>query len=157
MVNSMGRRGRTTLRLTAGLVLAATGADIAAAQSASGTLSAYSKGYGTSSGGFESPVDVSTRDANGNMTIVNGVMQSAAGSIFSNLATMGAASTSSGAGSSSSGSSSSYGSATAIGNNLSVVVGGSYNTVIVNSTQTNTGAISATTVLNGKVNLDDGQ
>jgi len=157
MVNSMGRRGRTTLRLVAGLVLAMATVDVAAAQSASGTMSAYSKGYGTSSGGFESPVDVSTRDANGNMTIVNGVMQSAAGSIFSNLATMGAASTSSGAGSSSSGSSSSYGSATAIGNNLSVVVGGSYNTVIVNSTQTNTGAISATTVLNGKVNLDDGQ
>jgi len=156
-VNSMGRRGRTTLRLVAGLVLAMATVDVAAAQSASGTMSAYSKGYGTSSGGFESPVDVSTRDANGNMTIVNGVMQSAAGSIFSNLATMGAASTSSGAGSSSSGSSSSYGSATAIGNNLSVVVGGSYNTVIVNSTQTNTGAISATTVLNGKVNLDDGQ
>jgi len=156
MVSSMGRRGRTTLRLTAGLVLAATGADIAAAQSASGTLSAYSKGYGTSSGGFESPVDVSTRDANGNMTIVNGVMQSAAGSIFSNLATMGAAGASSGAGSSSGGTTS-YGSATAIGNNLNVQVSGAYNTVIVNSTQTNTGAISATTVLNGKVNLDDGQ
>ena len=46
------------------------------------------------------------------------------------------------------------GGATAIGNNLSVNVSGQYNTVIVNSSQTNTGSVSATTTLNGKVNLD---
>ena len=49
------------------------------------------------------------------------------------------------------------GSATAIGNNLVVVTQGSYNTVIVNATQTNTGAVTATTqVLNGKVDLNGG-
>ena len=157
MGNSMGRRGRIALRLMAGLTIAGVIGGVASAQSASGTLSSYTKGYGTGTGGFESPVDVSTRDANGNMTIVNGVMQAASGSIFSNLATMGAASATSGAGTSSGGSASSYGQATAIGNNLNVEVSGSYNTVIVNSTQTNTGAISATTVLNGKVNLDGAQ
>ena len=140
----------------AGLVIAAGLAGAASAQSASGTMSGYSRGYGTSASSFENPVNVSTTDANGNTTIVNGVMQAASGSIFSNLTSLGASSASSGAGTSSSGSSS-YGSATAIGNNLNVQVSGSYNTVIVNSTQTNTGAISATTVLNGKVNLDGGE
>jgi holdfast attachment protein HfaA len=153
----MGRRGRAALRLLAGATVAAAAGGAAEAQSASGTLSSYTKGYGAGTGGFESPVDVSTRDANGNMTIVNGVMQAASGSIFSNLATMGAASSTSGAGSTSGGSATSYGQATAIGNNLNVQVTGSYNTVIVNSTQTNTGAVTATTVLNGKVDLDGAQ
>ena len=35
-------------------------------------------------------------------------------------------------------------SATAIGNNLSIVTNGSWNTIIVNSTQTNSGTVSAT-------------
>jgi holdfast attachment protein HfaA len=126
---------------------------LAAAQSASSSLSAFSKGASS----FESPVNVSTRDANGNMTIVDGVMQSPAGSIFSNLSNLGVSSSASGAGTATSSSSGGAGSATAIGNNLNVVVTGDYNTVIVNSSQTNTGAVSATTVLNGKVNLDGGQ
>ncbi|MNT63655.1 hypothetical protein D3C72_2014870 [compost metagenome] len=41
--------------------------------------------------------------------------------------------------------------ATAIGNNLNVVVQGNRNTVIVNSTQTNTGNITAGTALNGSL------
>ena len=49
----------------------------------------------------------------------------------------------------------SLGMATAVGNNLVVSVQGSNNTVIVNSTQTNNGAVTAKTVLNGKVNLDE--
>lgn len=41
----------------------------------------------------------------------------------------------------------------AIGNLLSVVVDGNNNTVIVNSTQTNTGDITATSSLNGRIQL----
>ena len=40
--------------------------------------------------------------------------------------------------------------ATAIGNNLSVVTQGNNNTVIVNSVQSNTGNVTATTNVNGK-------
>jgi holdfast attachment protein HfaA len=36
------------------------------------------------------------------------------------------------------------GGATAIGNNLQVIVNGSYNTVVVHSTQTNNGNVTAT-------------
>ena len=41
-------------------------------------------------------------------------------------------------------------SASAIGNNLSVVTEGNNNTVIVNSVQSNTGNVTATTNVNGK-------
>jgi holdfast attachment protein HfaA len=123
-------------------------AGAAQAQSASSTLSAYKAGYGgTGLSGFESPVNVSTRDANGNLVITDGVIQAGSdNSIFSHVTVGGASDTYSGAGA--------LGSATAIGNNLSVNVSGNNNMVIVNATQTNTGSISATTVLNGKVNLD---
>jgi holdfast attachment protein HfaA len=157
MGNKMGRARQMVCPVISGAVVAAALASGVQAQSASSSMAAYSRGYGSNIGSLESPVNVSTTDANGNTTIVNGVMQAASGSIFSNLTSLGASNSSSGAGSTSSGSSSSYGSATAIGNNLNVQVSGSYNTVIVNSTQTNTGAVSATTVLNGKVNLDGGE
>jgi holdfast attachment protein HfaA len=45
-------------------------------------------------------------------------------------------------------------SATAIGNNITVITQGSGNTVIVNADQTNTGSQSAIVVLNGRLNLD---
>ena len=64
----------------------------------------------------------------------------------------GAASAYAGAGASSNGGTT-IGGSTAIGNQLNVVVQGSRNTVIVNSTQTNTGAINAGTALNGNINL----
>jgi holdfast attachment protein HfaA len=154
MGNNMRRPHPVVRPIVAGAAIAAALAGGALAQSASSSMSSYSRGYGTNASSLESPVNVSTTDSNGNTTIVNGVMQAASGSIFSNLTTLGASSSSSGAGSTSS--NSSAGSATAIGTNLNVQVSGSYNTVIVNSTQTNTGAVSATTVLNGKVNLDGG-
>jgi holdfast attachment protein HfaA len=156
MGKSIVRIRRTACHLGVGCALTLALHGAAAAQSASSSMSSFSKGYGTNASSLESPVDVATRDSSGNLTIVNGVAQAPSGSIFSNLTSLGVSSSSSGAGSTSSSSGSSYGSATAIGNNLSVEVSGSNNTVIVNSTQTNTGAISATTVLNGKVNLDGG-
>ena len=142
------RQGGPACGLALALLVSTGG--VAAAQSASSSLSGFSKGPGS----YESPVNVSTKDANGNMTIVDGVMQSAQGSIFSNLASMGVASSTSGASSASASGAGGVGSATAIGNNLSVVVNGDNNTVIVNATQTNNGTVTASTVLNGKVNLD---
>ena len=47
------------------------------------------------------------------------------------------------------------GGATAIGNQLNVVVQGNHNTVIVNSRQTNNGNVTAGTVLNGTLKLND--
>jgi holdfast attachment protein HfaA len=45
-------------------------------------------------------------------------------------------------------------SATALGNNITVVTEGSGNTVTVNAEQNNTGSQSAIVVLNGRLNLD---
>jgi holdfast attachment protein HfaA len=146
---TMKRRSILTgAALAGGAALALSAGESALAQSASSTLSSFNK----SASSLESPVNVATRDSNGNLEIVNGVMQAPQGSIFSNLTTAGASSSTSGAGATGG-----VGSAVAIGNNLQVSVSGNYNTVIVNSTQTNTGAITASTVLNGKVNLDGAQ
>ena len=86
----------------------------------------------------------------GDRLIVNGIIQSGASSYSSQSG--GAASAYAGAGASSNGGTT-IGGSTAIGNQLNVVVQGSRNTVIVNSTQTNTGAINAGTALNGNINL----
>ncbi|HEY1711169.1 MAG TPA: holdfast anchoring protein HfaA [Rhizomicrobium sp.] len=103
----------------------------------------YNHGYGMSSGQENSAVDPSLRDANGNLSVVNGVFtsstfgqQSGIGQLSASgqqLSTLGNSST--GAGS---------GGATAIGNALNVVTVGNNNTVVVNSTQTNTGTVTAT-------------
>jgi holdfast attachment protein HfaA len=137
--------------LFAALGLASLGfAQLAQAQSASSGLSVYRNGYnGSGLSGQESPVNVSLRDANGNLVITNGVIQTASGSSLFSQQSGGVANSATGVGST--------GGATAIGNNLTVSVSGDNNTVIVKATQTNTGAISATdTVLNGKVNLNAG-
>ncbi len=145
--------GRTILAggLASLAVFAAAGG--AHAQSASGTVSQYSRGYGANAGSLSQPINVSTRDANGNRVITDGVIQTGNdNSIFSKLGVSGALDQVSGAGAVNSGT------ASAIGNNLQVNVSGSYNTVIVNANQTNNGTVTATTtILNGKVNLDGGQ
>lgn len=145
--------------LTGGIAALAVlaGAGAAGAQSASGTASQFSKGYGANAGSLAQPVNVSTRDANGNLTIIDGVIQNSdSSSILGKLSVSGVQAQSTGAGSGGTGVNS--GTATAIGNNLVVVTQGNYNTVIVNANQTNNGAVTATTtVLNGKVNLDGGQ
>jgi holdfast attachment protein HfaA len=76
---------------------------------------------------FDTPINPSSRDANGNRTIVNGRMEiegTLSGGLMDNYA-------------------SGFGSAQAIGNQLNVVTQGNYNTVIVDSTQINNGDISA--------------
>ncbi len=132
-----------TPKIRFGLVLAAAlaaTASVADAQTMNASSAAYNAGYGRTAGQENQPVNVQLTDANGNLTVENGVVRNtASGSIFAS-ASAGVETNFSGAG----------GTASAIGNNLSVVVQGNYNTVIVNSTQTNTGAVTATTSINGK-------
>lgn len=132
-------------------LIAALAAPVAVeAQSAgSSGMSNYQAGYGASRYTTARPQTGSTRDANGNRLIVNGIIQAGASSYGS--ASGGVSSSFSGAGNGSGGSA--IGGSTAIGNNLNVVVQGNHNTVIVNSSQVNNGAISAGTSLNGTLRL----
>ena len=108
----------------------------ALAQSSTGSAN-YNAGYGRVAGSENHVVEYSTRDANGNRVIVDGVMLT--GDDQSTFTRSG------GSLDSYSGVGSQGGSSTAIGNNLVVITQGSYNTVIVNSTQTNNGNVTAGT------------
>ena len=138
-------------------------AGTANAQSMGTTVGSYETGYGMSRGEMEQPVNVSIRDANGNLVMLDGeIMTGADNSVYAYSKTLGAGDTYAGAGA--------LGGATAVGNNLQVIVNGSYNTVIVHSTQTNNGNVTATSngttvtgqtgtattasSLNGQVNLN---
>jgi len=103
----------------------------ASAQTMSANSASYNAGYGRVAGQENRPIEFSSRDANGNLVIVNGIIGGA--SAFAG----GAASASAGAGVGTGG-------ATAIGNNLVVVTQGDNNTVIIDSIQKNTGAVTAT-------------
>ncbi|ADU12898.1 holdfast anchoring protein HfaA [Asticcacaulis excentricus] len=134
---------RTTVLLT-GLVF--TGPLLALpAVAQTSDLRALENGYGNGRRLENQPFTPTTRDANGNRLIVNGIIQyddansrysqssSNGGSLLSNNnlpTTQGTAT------------------ATAIGNLLAVTVSGSHNTVILNSRQYNSGNVSA--VLNGR-------
>ena len=134
----------------AALALPIVAAGAASAQSTGSAGAAqFQAGYGASRYTTAQPASGSTRDANGNRLIVNGIIQSGASSYSS--ATAGVSSGYAGAGSSNKGTV--IGGATAIGNNLNVVIQGNRNTVIVNSTQTNTGNITAGTAQNGTLNF----
>ncbi|MCI3132617.1 holdfast anchoring protein HfaA [Phenylobacterium aquaticum] len=123
--------------LTLGLLACAAPAG---AQTMNANSASYNAGYGRTAGSENQPVNVSTRDANGNRVIVDGLILTGEDqSSFSSAS--GAIDSFAGVGASSGGS-------TAIGNSLVVVTQGNYNTVIINSTQTNTGAVTATTKVN---------
>lgn len=130
----------------AALAIAAASAGAAQAQS-SGSGSQFNSGYGLSSGQMSNPINVSRAyDTSGNHVVVDGVTQTGSDqSVFYTRRTGGAGDSYSGAGGLG---------GVAIGNNLQVSVVGNNNTVVVNSTQTNNAAVTATTVLNGQVNLD---
>lgn len=113
---------RTFTLMTLGL-LALTGA--AHAQEGPGDLN---RGFGMGYESFDTPINPATRDERGNRTIVNGRME-IEGSLTGGLTDMGY--------------STSLGSVQAIGNQLNVVTQGNYNTVIVESNQTNHGDVSA--------------
>jgi holdfast attachment protein HfaA len=123
----------------------------------------FETGYGLTRNQLQTPIDPSTRDANGNRVLVDGMMLSGTdNSVYAFSKTLGAGDSFAGAGA--------VGGATAIGNNLQVIVAGNYNTVIVHSTQTNNGTVTATAngttaigatgttstdnSLNGQVNLN---
>jgi holdfast attachment protein HfaA len=109
----------------------------------------YNAPVGMQAGQENAPANASLRDQNGNLTVVNGQFKSDA--FAQGFAQSGAsASASSMAGGvGNGGSGSAFGGATAIGNSLNVVTVGNGNTVIVNSTQTNKGNITATNSVNG--------
>lgn len=123
----------------------------ASAQSWSNSAGQFYAGYGAARYTTARPVSGSTRDANGNRLVVDGLIQSGASTYSS--ASGGAATAYSGAGGNSSNGQTQIGGATAIGNSLNVVVQGNNNTVIVNSNQTNTGNVVAGTALNGTLRL----
>lgn len=132
MVASSYKTTAGAIALLAGLVLTSA----AQAQSMSTNSASFNAGYGRVSGQENQGVDFGTRDANGNRVIVDGIIQTGQDqSVFSRTGG-GVFDSVSGVGGVGSGS-------TAIGNNLIVVTQGNYNTVIVNSNQTNNGNVSA--------------
>lgn len=121
---------------------------VQAQSTGSASIAPFQTGYGASRYTTARTATGSTRDANGNRLVVNGIIQSGASSYASSQSGVASSASSSGQGSAGS-----IGGATAIGNNLNVVVQGSNNTVVVNSTQTNNGKVTAGTVLNGSLVL----
>lgn len=109
-------------------------APIAQAQSMSTNSASFNAGYGRVSGQENRAADFGTRDANGNRIIVDGIIQTGSDQSYFSRTDGGVGSNSSGVGG---------GGSTAIGNNLVVVTQGNYNTVIVNSNQTNNGNVTA--------------
>lgn len=126
-----------TSKLTALVVLALGAAT--AAQAGDWTNSAMYNGYGAYTQNQAS--NYSVRDGNGNLTRVDGQFQSSTYSNNNGAQYAGAGVGTGGAGSA-------YGQATAIGNQLSVVVIGSRNTTVIDSTQINNGNQTATAELN---------
>jgi holdfast attachment protein HfaA len=126
------------------LLLAALGAALATPVAAGGNFDNsvnYNNPIGMTSAQQNATVNSSLRDANGNLTVVNGQITS---SSFSEV--NGAQTFNGGVGNSAG---TMTGTATAIGNQLNVVTAGSNNVVIVSSTQTNNGSQTANTKLNG--------
>jgi holdfast attachment protein HfaA len=142
------------------LLVAAALAPCAAQAQTNGSTAGFNAGYGANSGDENRAAAQSTiRDANGNLLVVDGVIRTANGGsasysssnsgVGTNTSALSAQSTSTGAGRYSSGVG--QASSTAIGNQLNVVTTGSYNTVVINSTQTNNGAVTAGSVGSGGV------
>lgn len=128
---------RPLIRLTAGLVSAAVMSHQALAATPLLTEKNLQAGYGRQIGDENVPVTGVTRDENDNRVIINGLLAQGSG-LSGGISSQDLANTNR--------TISGFGqvSATAIGNNLSIVTNGSWNTIIVNSTQTNTGTVSAT-------------
>ena len=132
---------KRSLSVAAALLALAAGG---AAQGQSNNGSSLNAGYGrasTASGNYG--VSAGTRDANGNRVIIDGIIQG--GLDQSSISRTSAGAMGTGAG---------FGGATAIGNNLTVITQGSWNTVIVNSTQINNGDVTANATSSGVGNND---
>jgi holdfast attachment protein HfaA len=119
----------------------------AMAQTMNSNSASFNAGYGRVAGQENHVVDYSTRDANGNRVIVDGVMLTGSDqSVYSSRSSSGSLDSYSGVGSLGG-----FSGSTAIGNNLTVITQGSNNTVIVNSNQVNNGNVSAGASTNGGV------
>lgn len=108
-----------------------------------GSLAQFERPYGFGYGEETRPYDAGTRDRNGNRVIVNGLIEGGTG-LGSGLQTRWGQTE---------GAQGMIGSGSAIGNQLNVITNGSFNTVIIDSTQTNNG--DQTVALNGELNLND--
>ncbi len=117
------------------------------------SAASYNSPYGLSADAENQTINPSLRDANGNLSVINGQFTSSTVSQQTGVQSMGTISGSSlaslGTGTSGVGSGSTTAGATAIGNSLNVVTVGNNNTIVVNSTQTNNGNQSASVSLNG--------
>jgi len=111
--------------------------------------SSYNAPYGQQAGAENQTPDPSLRDANGNLTVVNGVFTSANFGPAAAGASANAFGASSASGVGTNGAGTAFGGSTAIGNQLNVVTLGNNNTVVVNATQNNSGNQTATTTING--------
>ena len=124
---------------TAAVVVSLCAGGVAAAQSMSTNSASMNAGYGRSAGQENRMVEYSTRDANGNRVIVDGVMLTGSDqSVYSSSRSSGSLDAYSGVGGVGG-----YAGSTAIGNNLTVITQGNNNTVIVNSSQVNNGNVTA--------------
>jgi holdfast attachment protein HfaA len=134
-------------RLLAVATAALTGAAIAADYN---NAASYNSPYGMSAGQENQAVNPSLRDANGNLTVVNGQFTSSSFSRQTGVQSMGTISSGalSSLGTSQTGVGN-YGTATAIGNSLNVVTIGNNNTVVINSSQINNGNQTANASING--------
>jgi holdfast attachment protein HfaA len=121
------------------LTLAAFALAATAAQAGDWTNSSMYNGYGAAT--QNAPSSYSMRDANGNLTMVNGQVTSSSYA-YASGAQYG------GGGVGTGGATQTYGQATAIGNSLNVTVLGSHNTTIIDSSQINNGNQTATANLN---------
>lgn len=114
--------------------------------------STYNAPFGLQAGQENQAPNASLRDANGNLTAVNGQITS--GTIGAGASASGASSAHSGVGTAGAGTA--FGSATAIGNQLNVVTLGNNNTVVVTATQTNNGNQTAVNTVNGQTAANSG-
>lgn len=120
-------------------VVALCAGGIASAQTMTTNSANFNAGYGRSSGQENRMVEYSTRDANGNRVVVDGVMLTGADqSVYASSRSSGSLDAYSGVGGLGG-----YAGSTAIGNNLTVITQGNNNTVIVNSNQVNNGNVTA--------------
>lgn len=123
------------------LILAAAGPASAGGLTPAG----LSAGYGRQTGDENRAVAASTRDANGNRVIVNGLLADPSGLSGGLVGGLGDG-----------GSSLGQVSAQAVANQINVMAQGSWNTIVVNATQTNTGAVTATVATNaGSITRED--
>lgn len=126
------------------IVLASFIAAPAANAQEAGFLAEFERPYGFAYGEESQPFDARTRDSAGNRVIINGRIINDTSTLNGGLNT--------GWGQTG-GASGMLGSGSAVGNQLNVVTNGSFNTVIIDSTQINNG--DQTVYLNGELDLHD--